>query len=158
MDRREKQDPLIGWGLSAFHAATLVVVLVTLLYLWVPIGELLGGLQTVVGLALYLALWATTWWTNRRWLRETRLMVDSTSPNRSSFIRTSFRWGGVTGLGFFIALVILALAPQTVPNSLFPVLIVLIGVIVAFAIGGIIGCIFAFTDLALLKIAERIAQ
>lgn len=158
MDRRRESDPLVGWGLAAFHAATLVVLLVILLFLWAPVGELLAGLQTVVGLALYLVLWATTWWTNHHWLRDTRLTMDESATNSSSFLRTSFRWGGVTGSVFFVALVILAVAPQTVPTSLFPLVIVLIGVIVAFAIGGILGCIFGFADLALLRIARNVAR
>lgn len=158
MDRRRDPALIVGWALAAFHSTTLVVMLVTLLYLWAPVGELLAGLQTVVGLALYLVLWATTLWTNKHWPRDTRLTIDGTAINSSSFLRTSFKWGGVTGSVFFIALVILAVAAQTVPTSLFPLVIVLIGVIVAFVIGGITGCIFAFTDLALLRIARRVAR
>lgn len=158
MDKFGERDPLVGWGLATFHAATLVVVLITLLYRWFPVGELLAGLQTSVGLALFLALWATTWWTNHRWLGETRVMGNGNSTGSSSFIRTSFKWGGITGAVFFVVLVTLAFAPQTVPNSLFPLAIVLFGMLVAFAIGGTVGCIFAFIDLVLIRVADRIAR
>lgn len=63
--KHDESESLIVWSLGAFHAATLVAVLVALGHTAGALGDLLGGLNTVVGLALYLFLWGLSWGATR---------------------------------------------------------------------------------------------
>jgi hypothetical protein len=153
-------DPLVVWALASFHTGLLVAVLVTALHLAGPLGELLAGLSTTVGLVIYLGLWATTWWTNRRWLRAA---IDPETGG--SVVRTGMKWGGVNGTYFFWLLVVVNVVPLLTPENLarvepdFAVFFVValgIGSILALGIGGIVGSLFAIFDLALVRVAARI--
>ncbi|AUV83515.1 hypothetical protein C2R22_19260 [Salinigranum rubrum] len=63
-------DALSAWAFASFHAALLLVVPLALAHAVAPnaVGGLLAGLDTLVGVALYLVLWGSTWWSNRRYL------------------------------------------------------------------------------------------
>lgn len=153
-------DSLVVWALASFHTGLLVAVLVTALHLDGPIGDLLAGLSTTVGLVLYLGLWATTWWTNRRWLRA---LADPEID--SSTVLTGMKWGGVNGVCFFWVLVVVNvaqfinlenLAALEVGVAALFVFAGLVGSILALGIGGIVGSLFAILDLALVRVAARI--
>jgi hypothetical protein len=49
---------LFAWALSTFHTARLVAVLVLLVHLSGGLGDLLSGLNTLLGLVLFALLWA----------------------------------------------------------------------------------------------------
>jgi hypothetical protein len=87
-ERAGGPDPLLVWCLAAYHTGLFVLVPLTLLHWAGALGDLLGGLSTVVGLVLYLALWATTWWTNRRLLATTPLR----RAERRAVLTGSVKW------------------------------------------------------------------
>lgn len=157
MAERLSQAALLCWGLAAFHTATLVLVLVSYLYRSVPLGELLAEIETSVGLVLYGVLWGITWWSNHRWLQETRLLEADAVSDPDDVILAGFKWGGTTGVIFFGVLVGLLVLPQTPLSGIpFIVFIALIGVIVAFTIGGLLGGVFAVADLILFWVADQL--
>ena len=57
---------LVEWSLATFHASAFVLAIVFFLYSRDALGPALGGLNTLLGLALFVALWATTYLTTCR--------------------------------------------------------------------------------------------
>ncbi|WP_254543181.1 hypothetical protein [Halomarina pelagica] len=145
-------DSLLVWALGAFHAAFLVASLVALLHVTLSLGDLLRGLDTATGLALYLVLWATTWWTARAVLA--RATVGE-SVDRLALVKRGVLWGGVAGVCFLLALVLVVLAPRLLVEGEFVALglVTGIGVVIALVVGGLVGGLFALLDLLLFRLA-----
>jgi hypothetical protein len=141
-------DPLLRWTLASFHAATLLVAPLALLYAVGALGSLLQGVHTATGLGLYLALWGLTWWTNGRWLAVARL-----DGFRETAVPGAI-WGAVTGVGFlFVLLVAVAVSlPEPVTVAVFA----LVGAPVAALVGAVVGAGFAVLDLAVVAAGERL--
>lgn len=147
-------DPLVAWSLATFHTALLVALLVTGLYLVGPLGDLLSGLDTVVGLALYGCLWASTWWTTRRWLAEIGENADLPDT-----VGNGGKWGGVDGVLFFWTIFAIAIVPTLgfrVGAIPFFLLALAVGSVLALGIGGFVGSIFAVLDVAVFWVASRV--
>lgn len=147
---------LVVLALATFHTGLLVALLVAVLYRFGPLGELLDGLRTSLGLGLYLALWATTWWTNRRWLG---VVADpEVDASASIVVGTGGKWGGVNGVAFFWAVFAVTFLPLAIlERDVVPTLFVwAIGSLLALGIGGIVGALFAAFDLALFRVAARL--
>lgn len=146
----------MNWAFATFHAAALVVALVVVAHVTGPLGDLLGGLDTLVGLALFVVLWATTWWTNRRWLAGVRLRVGERPPTRA-LVSGGLRWGGANGVLFLWSVFLLAVLPafgfQVVPLAI----IATAGTVLATVVGALLGGLFAALDAALLRIAGTFA-
>jgi hypothetical protein len=141
--------PLLRWALASFHAATLLVVPLAILYAVDALGSLLQGVHTATGLGLYLALWGLTWWTNGRWLAATRL------DGLRETIRPAATWGAVTGVGFL--LVLLAVVTASVPDPVFVAVLALVGGPVSALVGAVAGAGFAALDLLIVAAGERLA-
>ena len=139
-------DTLLVWALASFHAAAFLVVPLALAHAIAPeaVGDLLGGLDTLVGIALYLVLWGSTWLSNRRYVAAT----DFADPWRT--FRAGARYGTVTGLPL-LACVVLAVA--VVVNPVFAGVLLVAGVIVAPLVGAVIGSVLAAVDLAVDRLA-----
>jgi hypothetical protein len=154
-------DSLLLWCLATFHTALFVLVPVALIHGVGALGDLLGSLSTVVGLVLYLALWATTWWTNRR-------LLATTPFERSEWwavLKASVKWGGVTGSCFLLELVVVAVVQVALAGgfgtpdlaSIPPLLLILaVGTLIAFVVGGLVGVVQATLDLAALGVADAL--
>ena len=117
---------------------------------------------TVVGLVLYLLLWATTWWTNRRLLAT----MPFVRTERWRLSKASVKWGGVTGSCFFLELVAIAVTQAALDGQLgvpdlasVPVLlfVLTLGTLVAFVVGALVGVGQAALDLAVLRVVETLS-
>lgn len=152
-------DPLVVWCLATFHAAFLVAVGVLALHRSGAAGDLLAGLGTLQGFALFLALWTVTWWTTRRWLAEATVDARAgTTPSVGASLVPALKWGGLDGLVFLLFLVAVLLVPNavaagTVSAVYVLALLVLVGSLVAAVVGALVGGLFALVDLALLRAA-----
>ena len=162
----------LGWIVGTFHTTALASTLLLLLYPRGGVGIGLAGLNTVTGLAIFVALWATTVFTTGRALRGLDLLAEIAETDqirriRRTFVRRALRWGGANGvlflaLGGSIALVN-AVVASTAPvsfGSVF-VLVMIIGVfggLVAFVSGALLGVAFAALDLFALWIARAIVR
>lgn len=151
--------PLLGWCLAGYHVALLVSLLLTGLFLAGAVGDLLAGLDTTVGLALYGYLWAVTWWTNRRWLASAGL-VGGRRPDPRVVFAGAMKWGGATGVLFLAAPLVVAAAflvaeggPEVTP---FVVLVALVGTLLAAATGAVVGGLFAAFDVLLLRTSRAV--
>lgn len=142
------------WAFAAFHAAALVLVGVWLVHLSAALGDLLGGLDTALGLGLYALLWGIVWWA-------TGEAFGEAAPAASS-LRTrawaGFRYGALTGAGFL--LVVLAgtfVAFLVAGGNLLSVLVVaVVGGLAALLVGGAIGAVFATLDAPLVRLGQRL--
>lgn len=148
------EDPLAVWAVATFNVAVLVAALVGALHLDGRLGDVLAGLNTWVGVALYCCLWATTWWTNGGWLAG----LDGDDGLIGTLVAGG-TWGGVNGVLFFWVLFFVAVIPTVGfdPTAvLFYLLALGIGTVLALGIGGIVGVLAAALDLALFRVADRL--
>lgn len=159
---------LVTWALATFHATFFVLVIVLFAYSGGGLGLALGGLNTFVGLGLFTALWATTYFTTAKALAGLDLI--GSARDRGGYPRRTLRWGARNGMAFLAILAIVALfvavtstRPELIGTGiLFPALFIApIALAVSAAVGGAVGLAFGFIDLALFALAgldERDAE
>src|SRR5438445_13051505 len=97
---------LVTWALATFPATLFVVASVLFAYTRGGLGSLLANLNTLVGLGLFAALWATTFLTTQRALEG--IDVLGTMDDRA-FVRRVFRWGAANGMAFLAVLAVVFL-------------------------------------------------
>lgn len=151
---------LVTWALATFHAAVFVLIIVVGAYSGGGLGTALGGLNTFVGLGLFVALWATTYATTSRALQGLDLI--GSPRDRSGYARRAFRWGAVNGMSFLAILGIVALVVavintrpgQVATGILVPALFIApFAVVVSAAVGATVGLILGTLDLGLFALA-----
>ena len=151
---------LVTWSLATFHATVFVLAVVLFAYSRDALGAGLSGLNTFVGLGLFVALWATTYATTSRALKGLDLI--GSGRDRSGYARRAFRWGAVNGMSFLVILGIVAVATavaNTRPNQvatgiLVPALFISpFALVVSAAVGAAVGLIFGTIDLGLFALA-----
>lgn len=157
---------LVTWSLATFHATVFVLAIVLFAYSRGALGPALSGLNTLVGLGLFVALWATTYFTTARALRGLDLV--GSARDSGGYGRRAFRWGGANGMSFLAVLGIVAIviaAATTRPGqvgsgSLFPAVLFIapIALVVSAAVGGAVGVLFGFIDLGLFALAGLIGR
>ena len=151
---------LLTWSLATFHATVFVLVIVLFGYSGGGLGGALGGLNTFVGLGLFVALWATTYLTTSRALRGLDLIESG--RDRGKYPRRALRWGAANGMSFLAILGVVSIVTaiantrpgQVTSGILFPALFILpIALIVSAAVGGAVGALFGIIDLGLFALA-----
>ena len=155
----------LAWALGTFHTSVLGLLLLLLVYPRGGLGIALGGLSTITGLALFVALWATTVFATSRAIRGLQLLGAERAADRT-FYRRALRWGAVNGALFLwsftaiLALQQFVTAPGTL--QLGPVLlgtgfVLGVGTLFAVVIGAVVGLVLATLDLVGLRIARALA-
>jgi hypothetical protein len=151
---------LVTWSLATFHATTFVLAIVLFAYSRNALGAGLSGLNTLVGLGLFVALWATTYFTTSRALKGLDLI--GSARDRQGYARRAFRWGAANGMLFLVILgfvvvgtAISSTRPGQVPGGiLVPALFIApFALIVSAAVGATVGVIFGTIDLGLFALA-----
>lgn len=151
---------LVTWSLATFHATTFVLAIVLFAYSRDVLGGGLSGLNTFVGLGLFVALWATTYLTTSKAVRGLDLIASA--RDRSRYPRRALRWGAANGMSFLAVLGVVAIvtaisntqAGQVPSGILFPALFIApIALVVSAAVGGTVGAIFGIIDLGLFALA-----
>jgi len=145
---------LVEWSLATFHASAFVLAIVFFLYSRDALGSALGGLNTLVGLGLFVALWGTTYLTTCRALRGLDLLREG---DHLLFARRAFRWGAANGMAFLgvLGVVLIASAVFVSPTVLLPVLFVApFALVISAVVGAVVGAVFSAIDLALLAVAR----
>src|SRR3979411_301518 len=155
-----KPNRLLTWALATFHATVFLLVIVLFAYSGGGLGPALGGLNTFVGLGLFVALWATTYVTTSQALQGLDLVRSARA--REAYARRTLRWGARNGMAFLAILGVVALfaaVANTRPDQvglgiLFPALLIApIALVVSAAVGGAVGVIFGIIDLGLFALA-----
>ena len=166
-------DRLIVWAFATFHASAFVLVIVFLVYRGGGLGQALQGLNTGVGLALFLALWATTYIATRHALGGLGLERPS-RVDELALTAHAIRWGALNGVMFLLLLVLVipggymvthladvfdALrGPTAIQSTLFVLGGLAVASAVALVVGGLVGLVFSGIDLILLGIAARLIR
>lgn len=153
----------MSWALGTFNSAALALALLLLLYPRGRFGDMLAGLSTLTGLALYVALWATTVYATRRALRGIDLLGDARAGDR--FFGPALRWGGFTGFAFLLELAVIQIVSVVLGGDLRPLsslpLLIPFGVIaslVAFVVGALVGVTLGAVDLAGVRLSRRLVE
>src|SRR5438094_8199359 len=97
---------LVTWSLATFHASTFVLTIVLLAYSRGGLGGTLSGLNTFVGLGLFVALWATTYFTTARALAGLDLIASL--RDRDGYLRRTLRRPSRNGMAFLAVLGVVA--------------------------------------------------
>jgi hypothetical protein len=145
------------WTLTAWALATVDVTLFVSLAVLVAhasgaLGDLLGGLNTVLGIALFAYLWllvglAVRWVLAGASLGETRL--------RTLALR-GVAAGAVSGVTFLLGVVLVVVVPRVFTTTLEPLsaaLITLFGVVLAAPVGALLGLAFGLLDVGFFRLA-----
>ena len=154
-------DPLLAWALGAFHTALFVFLAVFLVYRGGGLGNLLGGLNTLIGSGLFALLWATTGWTTRR--AAGKVGASPAAGVSWNLLGGGGMWGAVNAtlfLGvFLVPLAVFAVVVdfRQVAADLGGFLIFLLAALgVAGFVGFLAGLTLSLLDVALLLIATRL--
>lgn len=157
---------MLAWALGTFHACVLGLVLVLLLYPTGGFGQLLAGLETLTGLLIFVALWATSVWTTRHALAD-GVWLSTKPTDRAVFFIHALRWGAATGTLFLAELgaILLVRTLIVAPGALdllgvvaFGAFAGIIGMLFAFVIGGVVGVTLGVVDLVALTLAQAIRR
>jgi hypothetical protein len=167
----DRGERLIAWAFATFHASAFVLVILLLVYRAGGLGQALQGLNTAVGLGLFLALWTTTFIATRQALRGLGLGMPS-PVNADRLIGRATRWGALNGVVFLFVLALVIPGGYALthlgdvfnalrgPTAIQSVLFVIGGLIVAssvaLVVGALIGLVFSGIDLVLLGVAARL--
>lgn len=166
VSQRQPADRLLARSLSAFHTIALMVLLLAYAHRSNGLGSALGSLGTGAGIALYLALWATTSWTTARALRFFPLAEEG----RGSwvlFLRLAVIEGSVNGVAFLWVLILvvagksLAASPHAIDLNGFLLELgstLFFTSIVAGLVGAVIGLVFGLVDRCLLTVGLAVAR
>jgi hypothetical protein len=162
-ERAQSRPPrLVVWSLATFHTAFLLVLGVAALHLAGVVGDALAGLGTWAGIALYLVLWATTWWTTRRWLGALDGDPFAGRADVDGALWPAAIWGGVDGVLFFLVLLAVlgaqAFARAGVDVLSFLAVAAVVGGLLAFAVGSVAGLLLGSFDLLALRVAGGTAS
>ena len=174
MDSSNPKHLLTEWSLTTFHVCLFFASVVFLLYLNGSLRNLLASLNTLLGSALFVAFWITTWFCTSRALRGipwSAIENPPRQPNRViGLLAFGGMWGGIDGLLFLLALSVTALLvsifalfqpgqPSALPLSpILLIFVVAIGSIVAFAVGAIFGVLFGIVDGLLLYLTRYLFE
>lgn len=142
------------WTFAAFHTSLLVLLAVWLIHLSGALRDLLGGLDTLLGLGLYGVLWAVVWVATGR-------AFDDAPPGTSTpreRAKAGFVYGGFTGAGFVLIVLVGATLVFLVTGGelLFIAAFGVLGSVVAFVVGGLVGVAFGLLDAPLVRAGERL--
>jgi hypothetical protein len=147
--------PLRAWSLATFHTVSFVAVVVVGLHRRGSLAAALGRLDTALGVASFLGLWALTWTATRGGLRA--LESDADDHGQASIVMRLTIAGGWNGIGIFGALMVLALFNLATRGpaafSVVPVFFagLAVGTSLAFTIGAVVGFAYGLVDAALLS-------
>jgi hypothetical protein len=147
-DAGGRPDPLATTALTTHHAGAFVLVPLLAAHAGGALGDLLGGVGTATGLALFALLWAVLFPTTGRWLRA----CDPTRPLTG--VRAGAKYGALAGLGFLPGPV--GAVGLATGNVVLAGLFLAVGVVVAPLVGAVAGVVLGVGDLLVLRGARRL--
>ena len=154
-------DSLDAFALATFHVTALSTASLALLHRFGAVGDALEGLDTAVGIVLFVVLWGIVLWATRQALAYVPLSGLSTPGDAVSLLRGGVVWGGIAGVAFFWALLVGVTLPSLLAleqSILAPAAIISsVGTLLAAAVGAAFGVAFALLDGVAVVLARRVA-
>jgi hypothetical protein len=143
---------LVTWTLATFDTVLFVLLGVLAVHASGGLADLLSGLNTLVGVAVFCYLWAL-FVLAVRWVHSRVALGDA--PLRTLVLH-GVAAGCATGVAFLLGLLAVALAP-TLQSGGVPlqavVLVAVIGAGVAAVVGGVVGLLASLLDIAVYGLA-----
>jgi hypothetical protein len=143
---------LVTWTLATFDTALFVLLGVLAAHASGSLADLLSGLNTLAGVAVFCYLWAlfvlAVRWVNSR-------VVFRDTPFRTLVLH-GVAAGCVTGVAFLLGLFAVALVPTIQSGGVRPqavLVVLLIGAGVAAVGGGVVGLVASLLDIAVYGLA-----
>jgi hypothetical protein len=146
---------LTTWTLATMNTVVLVVALVVGVHASGALADLLGALNTLVGVAVFLFLWGLFVF-SVRWVLSDASMGES--PLRSLALRGTAA-GGTAGICFPLLVLAVAVVPAVLTGSITPRAILLFGAIatgLAALVGAVLGFVAALFNAGLYRFAGRV--
>ena len=143
---------LATWTLATFDTALFVLLGVLAAHASGGLADLLAGLNTLVGVAVFCYLWAL-FVLAVRWVNS-RVALDSAGVGTLALHGTAA--GSVTGVAFLLGLFAVALVPTLQSGGVrlqAVLLVLLIGAGVAAVVGGVVGLVASLLDIAVYGLA-----
>jgi len=148
------------WSLATFHTVSFVALAVVATHVNGSLKDALGRLDTATGMAAFMVFWVLTFFSSRAGLR--KMMPNDNAPTVSVVFQTTIA-GGWNGTGIFASLIVVSLVSGFASRGVaaigfLPVqfLVAVIGMLLAFAIGSIIGLAYGLIDALLLGCGEML--
>ena len=159
-------ERFVTFTFGTFHTVIFIVTAVLVLHLSGALVGLLTGLNTLTGLALFAALWATTTWSTGRAIRGVGGPILATRTPIGAVVSRAARSGALNGVLFIAtAAVILAMSALLTGQGdsigvfvLGGFFVVLVAILAGSTIGAILGVLFAAIDLVHLWAVGRLVR
>ena len=159
-------ERFVPFTFGTFHTVIFIVTAVLVLHLSGALVGLLTGLNTLTGLALFAALWATTTWSTGRAIRGVGGPILATRTPIGAVVSRAARSGALNGVLFIAtAAVILAMSALLTGQGdsigvfvLGGFFVVLVAILAGSTIGAILGVLFAAIDLVHLWAVGRLVR
>ena len=148
------------WSLSTFHATGFIVIVTLGLHLYGALPDRLHQLDTALGFAAFIILWATTCAATSWGLRYAARPAQATDGISFSVAIA----GGLNGVMIF-AVLLAAFAVRVATASSSPLAAIpalffgaVIGSLLAFAIGTTVGLVFGLIDTVLIRMGSALSK
>ena len=153
MAATDRVPPLRLCSIATFHAVSFVVAIAIAAHLGGSLPAALGRLDTISGFAFFVLLWTLTTFATRAGLRNLGSAIDE--PSVPAIIESTIVAGGWNGVGVFIMFVLMAWGRAVMGGTPRLAILVLsfsvvIGSLLAFTIGAIVGFFYGLVDAALI--------
>jgi hypothetical protein len=148
------------WSLSTFHTTCFIVIVALGLHLHGTLPDTLRQLDTALGFAAFIILWAVTCAATSWGVRYAARPAQSADPLAFS-IAISGGWNGVAIFAVLFAVFTVRVAMAgSYPLAGIPVLFlgVVVGSLLAFTIGTMVGLVFGLIDTVLIRVGSALFE
>jgi hypothetical protein len=149
----ERTPALTTWTLATFDTSLFVLVGVIAAHVSGVLGELLSGLNTVVGVAVFLYVWLLFVAAVRWVLADASVLRGSARP----LALRSVAAGGVAGTVFLLTVLLVTVVPSALLGSIQPISVLLI-LLIGTALSAVVGAVVGLSAGALNVAASRLAR
>lgn len=149
----ERTPTLTTWTLATFDTSLFVLVGVIAAHASGVLGELLSGLNTVVGVAAFLYVWLL-FVAAVRWVLADAAVLRASA--RTLALR-SVAAGGVAGTVFLLTVLLVTVVPSALLGSIQPISVLLI-LLIGTALSAVVGAVVGLSAGALNVAASRLAR
>ncbi|MDS0280911.1 hypothetical protein [Haloarcula onubensis] len=139
------------WAFAAFDTVLFVLVALVPVHAAGALADLLSGLSTLLGFALFGYLWLLGGLAVR-WVLSGATLDDAVT----TLARRGAAAGGVAGVAFLLGVLVVAVGPGLVAGTIQPLSVLLVGGIgsaVAAVVGSVVGLLLGAADLAVYRVA-----
>jgi hypothetical protein len=143
------------WSLATFRTVTFTIAAALVTHLRGSLASSLARLDTAIGFALFVVLWATTACATRIGLRHERRA--EANDGLESTLEATIVAGGWNGVFILIASASVFVAPLMLgPAALVVPFALLIASVVAFGFGGVFGLVYGLVEILVCAISDRL--